>query len=121
MALPGSGLENSNEARLKLPYCYKIKKRSKIWFKKMVTLTRKKKFPKNERIAVDQAILTWFCKARNMNLPISGSTNQARGFKLAQCLGLSDFKASIVGYKDLVADTILDNMRKPSVILMYNM
>lgn len=54
--------------------------------------SKKLKKPKFED--VDQAMLSWFWKQRQNNMPVSGPIMKAKAEKIAEKLAITDFKAS---------------------------
>ncbi|XP_030760433.1 tigger transposable element-derived protein 6-like [Sitophilus oryzae] len=55
---------------------------------------KKRKFSKTEGFAIDQLVYEWFCKARNKNIPISGTLIREKALEVSTSLKLSEFKAS---------------------------
>ena len=54
----------------------------------------KRKFPKTDGLAIDDAVFNWFCKVRNKNIPISGPLLKKKALKASHSLKLTDLKAS---------------------------
>lgn len=72
----------------------KNKTEIKELFEKNGNLTQKRKFPKTDGLALDDAVFNWFCKVRNKNIPISGPLLKEKALEAAQSLNLTEFKAS---------------------------
>ncbi|XP_030749426.1 tigger transposable element-derived protein 6-like [Sitophilus oryzae] len=73
--------------------------KNKVELKKMFeeegcNADKKRKFPKTEGFAIDQLVYEWFCKARNKNIPISGTLIREKALEVSTSLKLSEFKAS---------------------------
>lgn len=72
----------------------KNKNQFKKMFEEGVNLEQKRKFPKSEGLAVDQVVYSWFCKARNKAIPISGPLLKQKALETASSLKMENFAAS---------------------------
>jgi len=86
--------EKFNVGKTQVGDILKNKAEIKELFAKNGNLTQKRKFPKTEGLAIDDAVFNWFCKVRNKNIPISGPLLKEKASEAAQSLKLTEFKAS---------------------------
>ena len=55
---------------------------------------RVRQFHSGSGVVLDKAVLEWFSKVRNQNVPVSGPMIQAKALEFAEELGIESFKAS---------------------------